>query len=68
VPARGDAHIPSPHVMHVLTGTALTLKPRGEIHHLLWGQVLSEQAPRVATPDNIKAPLTILFPERACVL
>lgn len=68
MPARGDAHIPSPHVMHVLPGTVLAPEPRVVGRHLPWGRVLSEQAARTATPDNIKAPMTILFPGRTCVV
>jgi hypothetical protein len=56
------------HVMHVLTGTVLTPKPRGELHHLPWGQIMTEQAPRPAAPDTIKDPITILFPGRTCVV
>ena len=68
MPARDDAPIPSQHVMHVLPGTVLAPAPRVVVHHLPWGQVMREQAPRTATPDNIQDPMTILFPGRTRVV
>jgi len=43
-------------------------KTREEVHHLSWGQVMTEQPPRTAAPDTIKDSITILFPGRTRVV
>ena len=42
--------------MDVLPDPVLAPDPKVVVHHLPWGQVMTEQARRTATPDTIKIP------------